>query len=455
MKRNLFPLAVLLLAAPLLAAQDTPLFVPGPYKDSLPTASDTVDGEWYARQQVAFADLWNGGPDGTQGQGAYLPSFTGYFQPHLDRQWNRGWGEATTVIAQSRGIFGNVEAYVAAQALGIDGSRFLTVAEKGGGFLLDRFRDPKHGGYYWKVSGDTQKQGYGQMHAWLALSRLAAVSPDPRWKVEATRQFDLIQKHFVDPEWPGAVLPGKSRDFGRVQGVKNIDTFTHYFETLQAYLDVAPEERKAEVFRALLAAGNLLVTRLAVAIPSDPTLKMVAYNYADDWTISREPYSRDTQWSGAEHASPGHAAELAFLISRAVERGCPEAWLSTGRALLDGVVKYANHSVTGGMVYETMGYDMRPLEANPDNGVYIYWAQGENLRALMHWSLVRDPAYRQGFLRAQAFVTEVLADREFGDWYQEIDATTLKPSRVEKGDNWKGDYHEAMLMAEALRLAPR
>jgi mannose/cellobiose epimerase-like protein (N-acyl-D-glucosamine 2-epimerase family) len=215
---------------------------------------------------------------------------------------------------------------------------------------------------------------------------------------------------------------------------------------------VAPAGKKDEAGRALVAAGNLLVTRLAVPIPSAPTLRMVAYNDEEDWTISRRPYTRETQWSGAQHASPGHAAELSFLLSRAVERGFPPGWLSTAQGLLDGVVKYADDPATGALVYETIGYDMKPLPGNPDNALYIYWAQAENLRALMHWSLVRDPSYRPAFLKAQKFVTEVLADREFGDWYQEIDAVTLQATRMEKGDNWKGDYHEAMLGAEALRL---
>lgn len=59
---------------------------------------------------------------------------------------------------------------------------------------------------------------------------------------------------------------------------------------------------------------------------------------------------------------------------------------------------------------------------------------------------------RPAFLRAQEFVTGIVADAEYGDWYPEIFADTLKPNRGDKGDVWKGDYHEAMMMAEGMRL---
>lgn len=436
----------LVLAAPS-TAQDRPPAGPGL----------VTDAAWAARQQLAFADLWNGGTDGTGGLGAYLPGFDGYIAPALDRRWQRETGPPTTVIAQARGIFGNVEAFLACRTLGLDGSRFLAAAEAAGSFLAEHFLDARYGGYVWSVARDgwvtdAQKQGYGQMHAWLALCRLAQVSSQPRWRELAVRQFDLVQSQMLDPAWPGAVLPGKDRAFRRVIGTKNIDTFTHYFETLQAFALIAPEPSKGRALAALRLAGDLLTSRLAVPIPSDPTLRMVAYNMTEDWLPSQEPYSRATQWSGAQHASPGHAAELAFLLSRAVEGGAPAAWLDTARALLDGVLRYADDPETGALRYETIGYDMSPLDGNPDNAVYIYWAQAENLRALAHFAARRDPSYRTAALKALNFVTTRLTDPVYGGWYQEVDAATLQATRTEKGDVWKGDYHEAMLLAELIRL---
>ena len=66
---------------------------------------------------IRFVDTWNGGQSGktgTSGMGVYAGTWDGLFRMNMDRQFRRVVNTFTddmTIVAQSRGIYINVEAY--------------------------------------------------------------------------------------------------------------------------------------------------------------------------------------------------------------------------------------------------------------------------------------------------------------------------------------------------------
>lgn len=434
-----------------------PAQTPSPQVVDLPNPDQFLDVDWYHNTILRAADRWNSGLDGQSGMGAYKDGFDGFFRVNLDRQWRQMPIRFSTSVAQSRAIYMNVEAY---RAAGPEyGGRFLAAAEEGARFLLDHFRDPEYGGYFWAVSprgtvADSQKQGYGNVHPILALAQLYAVTQNQNYLDAALEQVGVIRQHYADPAYPLALLPGFNRDFTEVMGVNNIDNYTHYFEALLALYDVTTGDQQAQIADLIAQHGDFLVNQLYHDQDGFSDRGYVAYNYDENWQPSQEPYTRQTQWSGARQASTGHNIELAYLLSRAVERGFNPDWLHTAEKLIKFCLEYAVDDVYGGMLYEITDYDGQPLPGNPDNTLYIWWAQAETARALLHFTVVRGDDYADKFKAVETLFHQDLTDQDYGGLYYSLDSTRgLEPTGTGKGDIWKTNYHFSMFFAEVLRLA--
>ena len=422
---------------------------------TLPDQSQLLDAAWYRATLIKTVDLWNGGLDGKAGMGAYNDAFNGFFHVNLDQQWQPLPMERTTTIAQSRGIYMNVEAYRAAGEA--DGQRFLQAARTGADFLLESFWDDDEGGFYWEVDligrrRSSDKHSYGNVHALFALAHVYNITGDDRYLEAALAQVEVLTTRFLDPDYPLAIMPGFSRDFTRVVGVKNIDPFTHYFEALLAVYDITTGDEQAAIADLITAHGDFLVDHLYNDQEGFDDRGYVAYNYDFDWQPSQEPYSRSTQWSGAQHASPPHGMELAYLLSRAVERGFPERWLETAEKMMRFAHEYTFDPTTGGLLYEISDYQGQPISDNPDNDYIVWWAQSEAARAYMHFTIVREWPYTTSFEAATTLIHTHLTDPDYGGWFPQLRISDLQPDRLDKGNVWKVNYHYTMLFAEALRL---
>lgn len=417
-----------------------------------------LDVEWHRYYLPVTVELWNGGLDGSSGLGVYRDDFDGYFEVNLDRQWKPTWPGNTTIIAHSRAIYMNVEAY---RVVGPDeGERFLRAVQLGTDFLLAHYLDPDYGGFYWEVDSKGNvikdyKQDYGNVHPLLALAHAYSVTGDPDYLDAALAHLDLLQTTFLDPDYSGGFLPGFSRDFSATWGVNNVDSFTHYFEALLAMYDVTGGDTQDQIAEMITLEGDFLVNTLYHDQVGYEDRGYVAYNYDTEWQPSQIPYSREMQWSGALHASTGHGVELAYLLSRAVERGFDPGWLLTAEKMLNFALIYSPDPQYGGMRYDTTDYEGQPLAGNPDNSQFTWWAQGETARALLHFIVVRGrDDFVEPFLTIQALINDHLTDHEYGGWYHGLDAEKdLRPIGMEKGDVWKVNYHFSMYYTEVLRLA--
>ncbi len=414
-----------------------------------------LDVQWYHDNLIAANDVWNGGLDGASGMGAYRDDFGGFFHMNLDHQFHQTRMPFSTSVAQSRGIYMNIEAYRASKD-----ERFLNAAIVGTNFLLAHFHDPDDGGYFWEVDQngtvvDDQKQGYGNVHPLLMLAKMYEITQRQDYLDAALLQLDVLKAHFLDPDYPGGILPGFNRDFSEVIGVKNIDTFTHFFEALLALYDATEGAQQQEVAALIQLHGDYLVGHLYHDQDGFTDRGYVAYNYDDAWQPSQLPYTRATQWSGALQASTGHNIELAYLLSRAVERGFSPAWLATANKLIKFCLEYTLDPKTGGMLYDVTDYSGNPLPGNPDNSQLIYWPQAETARALLHFTVVRGADYAEPFKQVEALFNGALIDSEYGGLYHSVDVYTLTPGNgdTSKGDVWKANYHFSMYFAEVLRLA--
>lgn len=433
------------------------LILPTLAQPAQPDEALYVDVEGYRQLLIDTVDVWNGGLDGTSGMGAYAQDFNGFFQVNLDRRWNQADFFVGTSNSQSRAIYMNVEAYRAAVEGGQDGERFIKAVRDGTDYLIEGFRDDEFGGYVWMLDGsgqviDEQKQGYGNVHPILALAHAYDITRDATYLDAALEQVALVEEKFADPGYPGGLRPNFNRNFTEVQGFNNIDNVLHYFEALLALWDVAEGEDKAYIADLVIKEGDFIAYTLYQDEEGFSDRGYLAYNYEADWTPAQAPYTRDTQWWGARHATPGHNIEIAYLFSRAAERGFNPEWTEVGEKAIRFCLEHAIDPETGGMLYDTTDYDGQPLPDNPDNGVYIWWPQTETARAMLHFMVVRGEDYREGYKKAEALYLDHLVDWDYGGAYQTVNARSKRPGSRDKGTIWTVNYHETMFYAEVLRL---
>ncbi|KAK1866706.1 hypothetical protein I4F81_009222 [Pyropia yezoensis] len=265
--------------------------------------------------------------------------------------------------------------------------------------------------------------------------------------------------------WPPARRPppataGRPPDGGGAGTTRSIDPLTHYFEALLGWYDALPPGgERAAVAAEATRTGTFIVNQTVVGEAGDAAASAyVAYNYDTDWTPTAGAYSRGTQWTTAATATPPHGMELAFLLSRAEQRGLAPPgggrWVATAYRLIRYAEKYA-FDARGWLRYEVTTYGGAPLAGNPDNDVYVWWAESEAARAFLHFAVDRGAgeAYGGRAAVAAAALDGPFTDGTYGGWYRQLRVDGLGSDGTPKWDRWKVAYHFTMLHAETLRLA--
>ena len=358
---------------------------------------------------------------------ALAPTPEGLFLPHLDRQWRPTGESFGTLVSQGR--------LLANFAIGFELTRepdYEQAVRAGARFLLDTFRDPDHGGWFYAVDRDgsvvdDRKDSYGHAFVLFGLSHAARVTGDPAMASGAVDALNVLNTRFADPH--GGLVSRMTREFADLDTRRSQNPVMHGFEARLALADVpghasrlAEAERVARfVFPDLLAPDGAL-----------PEL------FTMDW----QPLPADQGgWTNI-----GHQFEWAFLLSSAVERGLPTDYLHHAHTLLDR-----------GMA---LGYDPTHSgiygAATPDGHLRStrkgWWEQCEAIRTMLHFAVLRgrDDLW-EPLQQTLAFVQKAFVDPQHGGWFPQTEADGT-PVSTHKGSPFKLDYHQAGMCTEALRL---
>eukprot|EP00168_Porphyra_purpurea_P016079 TRINITY_DN5105_c0_g1_i2.p4 TRINITY_DN5105_c0_g1~~TRINITY_DN5105_c0_g1_i2.p4 ORF type:complete len:153 (+),score=51.47 TRINITY_DN5105_c0_g1_i2:1031-1489(+) len=149
--------------------------------------------------------------------------------------------------------------------------------------------------------------------------------------------------------------------------------------------------------------------------------------------------------------------ELAFLLSRAEQRGLApagSAWVDVGVRMIRYAERHAFDD-RGYLRWEVTAYDGSPLAGNPDNGVYVWWAESEAARCFLHFAVARGrrAAYAARTRTSLGALAGPFTDDTYGGWFRQLRVDNLQSDGNPKWDRWKVAYHFTMLHVEALRLA--
>lgn len=352
------------------------------------------------------------------------------------------------LVAQGRGIFALVLAY---ETLGKP--EYREAAAAASELLLDKGWDPANGGFFWgfdaagRVPPDTpfdrhsDKRTLGQAIAALALAATSRATGDARYWTGARATLELIEEQLAGPK--GSYLFDRQADYSPRSSGTDLDTLIHVFETLLGLRGYAPPSEREPFDAPLMALADFLLERRSI-VPGSGGSRSYVPGHFD--AAGRPLLAATSDLKGVNNY--GHNAELAFLLSRAVEEGLPNAWLEPAETLLRYAVEEALRpdGQGGAMAFES---EVQRKAFDTGRAPLAMWPALEICRATLHWSVVRGQTeWAEDGRRVWRTAQRLFLDSERGGWREsaEVDSTQLNP--------WYGaPYHSAMFLHEALRLA--
>lgn len=450
---------------------------------------DSIDYlfEMTPQNLIEFVDSWNGGTsknEGHDGMGTYHPNWDGLFRMNFNAAFkpvSEFWNPHMTLISQARGIYINAEAY--RQATGQEKLRFKQAVQKAADYSIRMAKDAEFEGYFWVLQNEglgidsptpptteqssfgtnpLEKDTYGHAAMMFSLVHAYSVTRDVNHLNSALYLYKILTTHFADTSFSskyglpnlGGYLPTFSRDWGQPSETstqrRNLDYMCHLFEGFIALYDITqeadiPYEIKEDIRARVKEIGDFLLKRCFREVEGHSAQGYFGWYYDENWNIYPEE-----NWS-----SSGHAFEMAYLLSRAVEKGFNPEWLHYANKLLEFGLKSLDLDISSAM-YGAVITDKQDFKGQPiiaDHYLIHWWQQAEAARCLIHFIIVRGrvdliPKYKATY----QFITQFFVDSIHGGWHVSLDPSTLLPIEANKGSVWTGGYHEVMLYTEMLRL---
>ena len=313
---------------------------------------------------------------------------------------------------------------------------YLRAARRGYQFLLEKFRDPANGGYYWKtdLAGqpvNDRKYLYGQAFVVYAFVEYFRASEDPVALRHAMDLYQAIQEHCHDRKH-GGWGEHHTRDWEllavqdprievEVAGLKSANAHLHWMEALAELADARPED--AAVRKSLAEALKL---NQKWFYPKQAG--KAAFHRQPDWKPVTDPKSAGLSY--------GHNVEFAWLMIRAEEVLDRRPSWAHFEAVLDHALRYGTDAARGGLY--NRGVDDQPA-SDTDK---VWWSQSEFMAALTDGLKHRDdPAYREALVKTIGFLRRHMINAADGIWLDTVTAEG-QPKSSAKAHNWKANYHD-------------
>jgi len=302
-----------------------------------------------------------------------------------------------------------VHSYALGHLWGFDGS--AEIVDQGMRYLLDRHRDPDHGGYVWALEGDHvadgRKLAYGHVFVLLAgASALQAGHPDAAALIDDVS--GVLDQHFWDEE-PGLFRDEWNRDWTPFSTYRGMNANMHGVEALLTAFEATGRRQYLD------RAGRILDFFFNRIAPDN--CWRLPEHYTETWAVDRA-YAGDPMFRPAG-TTPGHSFELGRLLLQYWDlTGRPnDGAPSRARRVIEQALTDAWNDERGGFAY-TLDFDGRV--ANPNR---YWWPVTEAIGAIaVLLKLDRRASDEAWYRRLWTFADRHLIDHARGGWYPELDA---------------------------------
>jgi cellobiose epimerase len=321
---------------------------------------------------------------------------------------------------------------------------YLAMAARAYDDLMLRFRDTRHGGFFWSIAADgavlrDRKQVYGQAFAVYALTEYHAASGSREALDQAIETHRLIEKHARASH--GGYLEAFGRAWDpiadmRLSGVdlnepKSQNTHLHVMEAYTRLLQAWPDTGLRAVLAELV---DTMLTRIV-----DPATGHLGLFFAEDWTPR---YDR---------ISYGHDIEAAWLLTWAAEALRDPALTARIRPL---AIKIAEVTLAEGVDADGGVYNQGGPSGLTDTNKE-WWPQAEAVVGFLNaYQLSGQERFLAAALHAWDFIEERLIDKRNGEWFRGVTRDGRLLGNELKVSFWKCPYHNGRTGLEAVhRLA--
>lgn len=379
--------------------------------------------------------------------GGYLTDF--------DQNGLEGVNTVKYIVTQSRMLWGFSR--LAKFAKPEDRPRMEEAAHQGYRFIVDKFWDKVHGGFYWMVNrdgsvADASKLTYGESFGIYSMSAYAITYGVKEALEYAEKTFDLLQVYAADtryggyyeniePDWtvsPGGVWAGDR---------KSLDIHMHLMEAFTTLYEASGKEiHKRKLQESIgIIMDHMVNEEIGYGFNQfDLQFRQIpAININRTWNAERE--TNETVAQPTDTTSYGHNVELSWLMNYAYQMlGESDSQEPILRKLLDHSLKYGYDYEYGGVYRDGIA----------DQGVLVtdkeWWQNFESLVGYLNgYAKYRDEKYWDAFAMTWEFVKTKFLNLEVGESRQLLDRTG-EPLVANLGNPWKGIYHTGRALAECL-----
>lgn len=365
----------------------------------------------------------------------------GGFDAEFSRDWKKGNDRLAFIVFQSRMTW--ISAAVARRRPELR-RQYLPYISHGLDFLRTTMSDPKQGGMFWEVSADGaptmdgQKHAYGISFGFYAAAAAYQATHDKAALDLAMSTFRWFDQHAHDPV-NGGYYETLTRDGQRV-GIDRLDSpvppmfipnaFPAAYKSMNAHIHLL--ESLTELYRA--SKDPTVRDRL------EEVLKIVRDKIVVEPGCMNMFFRPD--WRPVpDYDSFGHDIETAFLMTEAADalgRPDDEKTWRVARMIVDHALAFGFDHDNGGF------YDKGSALETAYDRKKTWWVQFEGLNALliMHERYgADDPRYWEAFAKTFRFITDRMADKQFGGFYMEVEQDGTVQNHA-KANQWKAAYHD-------------
>lgn len=294
------------------------------------------------------------------------PTPSGFMRTAIDRQWQPKAVQPGYLTEQARLVYSMVIGYEVTQD-----KRYLDAATRGAEFMLTRFHDAAHGGFFLRVAQDgtvisSAKNTYAHAFALLALSQVARVTGKTRYRDAALLAWRDIDTGLRNPL--GGFRGELPRNFSQTGLDPNTGStqnpLMHLFEALLALHDATQDP---VALKGAKSVADFVIYRLLVGSSDGGA-------YIPEWYDSNWKPLPTREKGG--YIDLGHQFEWCHMLLAAEQRGLSDIYSQSSQRLLQFALKEGYDEVDGGIF--TKMYPDGTVEKNK-----YWWQQNEGLRAFM------------------------------------------------------------------------
>lgn len=339
---------------------------------------------------------------------------------------------------------------------------FRGMADAGADFIISRFWDAKHGGWFWKVKRDGTriddgKVVYGQSFAIYAFAEYYRATGDKRGLEYASRTFDLLQKYAADT-LNGGYYENLERNWTVAPGGfcagdrKGLDTHMHMMEAFTNLFAASGDEiHRRKLFEIIDLIGLRMIdpesgcgrNQFDLGFHTVPAIAI-----RRTWNAER---AGDAPAIPTDTTSYGHNVELAWLMRDAVQtaKASIEPYLERIRRLLSHAVEHGVDWEFGG-IYRDGTSKGGPLIMDKE-----FWQHSEVLVGFLDGvELFGEERYLDAFETVWAFIRRHMIVQGTGEWRVLLNRKG-DPIDSNVGNEWKVSYHTGRSMLECISRLER